>query len=364
MYKEKPTIEMMTQYFQTLPYNGIAFVFAGDDLGVSLAISTAVHRGLQIKGLVVVQDNLRLYSGELYRVQIADLAQIPFDFILVGHPDREAEFLAALSKAGVPDSKIISAYSNPDFSSWVCARETIARHRGVSYEFEDLIAYRSDGMFLEIAEQCSPYTVTSLERMYALYKSVEYVVSNDIGGAFVECGVWNGGSAMVAALTFKMLGVRDRDIFLFDTFAGMTKPDDNDTDLYGGGSKAQWETDLRDDHNEWCYGSLDTVKANMAGTQYPKERIHYVVGDVIDTLPCQQPDKISILRLDTDWYESTSHELQCLFPKVVKNGILIIDDYGHWLGAKKAVDEYFNANKQPLFFNRIDYTGRLAVKTF
>ena len=81
-----------------------------------------------------------------------------------------------------------------------------------------------------------------------------------------------------------------------------------------------------------------------------------------DTIPKNSPEKISILRLDTDWYESTKHELEYLFPRLSSGGILIIDDYGHFKGAKKAVDEYFTKNKIQYFLNRIDYTGRLIVK--
>ncbi len=83
----------------------------------------------------------------------------------------------------------------------------------------------------------------------------------------------------------------------------------------------------------------------------------------MDTIPKNVPEKISILRLDTDWYESTKHELNNLFPRLVSGGILIIDDYGHFQGSKKAVDEYFEENKISSFLFRIDYTGRLFVKS-
>jgi hypothetical protein len=69
------------------------------------------------------------------------------------------------------------------------------------------------------------------------------------------------------------------------------------------------------------------------------------------------------LRLDTDWYESTKHELVHQYPKLSVGGVLIIDDYGHWQGARQAVDEYFNDNRLPILLNRIDYTGRIAIKT-
>jgi len=74
------------------------------------------------------------------------------------------------------------------------------------------------------------------------------------------------------------------------------------------------------------------------------------------------PGKIALLRLDTDWYESTAHELKHLYPLLVPGGVIIIDDYGHWEGARKAVDEYITAEKLPLLLNRIDYTGRIGIK--
>jgi hypothetical protein len=83
---------------------------------------------------------------------------------------------------------------------------------------------------------------------------------------------------------------------------------------------------------------------------------------VEETIPQHAPEQISVLRLDTDWYSSTKHELMHLFPRLSKNGVLIIDDYGHWAGARKAVDEYFaDQTIQPLL-NRIDQTGRACIK--
>src|ERR1051325_10354963 len=85
-------------------------------------------------------------------------------------------------------------------------------------------------------------------------------------------------------------------------------------------------------------------------------------GTVEETIPAQAPERIALLRLDTDWYESTRHELVHLYPRLVPGGVLIIDDYGHWEGARKAVDEYIAQNNLRLFLNRIDYAGRLAIK--
>jgi hypothetical protein len=104
------------------------------------------------------------------------------------------------------------------------------------------------------------------------------------------------------------------------------------------------------------------VRNNVCGTGYPREKLHFVVGKVEDTIPATMPRKIALLRLDTDWYDSTKHELSHLFPLLRPQGVLIVDDYGHWQGARKAVDEYFAAHQTGILLHRIDYTGRIAVK--
>jgi len=98
----------------------------------------------------------------------------------------------------------------------------------------------------------------------------------------------------------------------------------------------------------------------MASTGYNMNRVHLHRGLVEETIPRFAPDRISILRLDTDWYESTKHDLVHLWPRLSPGGILIIDDYGHFAGARDAVDEFFAS--QPIFLFRVDYTVRMAVK--
>ena len=118
------------------------------------------------------------------------------------------------------------------------------------------------------------------------------------------------------------------------------------------------------DGGKWCYASLDDVRENMKKTGYPLDNIRCIQGRVEEKIPAFMPKGvISLLRLDTDWYESTRHEMINLYPKLAIGGALIIDDYGHWLGAKLAVDEYFAANK-PILLNRIDYTDRVGVKVW
>jgi len=213
--------------------------------------------------------------------------------------------------------------------------------------------------FLEIYERCHMYSMTSIERMYALYQAVKYIVSSKIPGDFVECGVWKGGSSMMMAATLLQCGETKRKIYLYDTFAGMSDPTEKDK-LSSTGCPA---ADIyKKDTNILAFAPLDEVKSNMLSVDYPEEKIIFVQGKVEDTIPGTVPPAISLLRLDTDWYESTYHEMNNLYPLVSENGVIIIDDYGHWTGAKEATDRYFSEHKISMLMNRIDYTGRLGIK--
>ncbi len=219
--------------------------------------------------------------------------------------------------------------------------------------------------FWDIHKLCAAYTMTSVERLYALFCAVDYILSNDIKGCFVECGVWRGGSSMLIAKMLSNRHIRDRKIYLYDTFEGMSEPTKNDMDLRGASAAAllkENENDKKD--SVWCLANLPDVQNNLRSTSFPEENLVYVKGKVEDTIPEIMPeDHIALLRLDTDWYDSTKHELTFLYPKLVENGVLIIDDYGHWEGCRKAVDEYFSDIKEWVLLNRVDYTGRVAIKT-
>lgn len=216
----------------------------------------------------------------------------------------------------------------------------------------------------EICRAVAPYTMTSPERVNALIDAVQYLVKNKIPGAMVECGVWRGGSAMAIALTLMRVGDENRDIFLYDTFSGMTAPRDVDVSIQGQTAEVIFSaTRTSEDGSDWCLSALEEVKENMYSTGYPRERLHFIKGKVEDTIPGHIPHRIALLRLDTDWYESTRHELAHLFPLLEQHGVLIIDDYGYWEGARKAVDEYISDNHIRILLNRIDHTGRIGVKT-
>lgn len=212
-----------------------------------------------------------------------------------------------------------------------------------------------------ILETVGPFTMTSPERIVALRDAVRHVCRHGIVGDIVECGVWRGGSMMAAALSLLELGER-RTLHLFDTFDGMPPPGEADRDIAGTTAAGLLAAEDRLTGDTWAFSPLADVRANLLSTGYPQERVRFVPGRVEETIPAHAPAEIAILRLDTDWYESTRHELEHLFPRLAVGGVLIIDDYGHWQGARRAVDEYLAASQARLFLARIDYTGRLAIK--
>ncbi|MEO6694907.1 MAG: TylF/MycF/NovP-related O-methyltransferase [Ignavibacteria bacterium] len=219
-----------------------------------------------------------------------------------------------------------------------------------------------DVEFKEIKEKCIAHTMTSVDSLYYTYRSVKYVIENNIPGDFIECGVWKGGNTMVVALTLMKLNSTDRKIYLYDTFEGMSAPTEKDISYKNEDAEVEWSDSMKGSINEWCYSPIDEVKNNLSSTGYPKDKLIFVKGKVEDTIPETLPENISILRLDTDWYESTYHELVNLYPLLSKNGFLIIDDYGYWKGAREAVEQYFSENKVKIFMNRLDASARAGIK--
>lgn len=219
----------------------------------------------------------------------------------------------------------------------------------------------------KIIAQCEPYTMTRPERVLAVIDAVRYCVRRGIPGDFAECGVWKGGSVLAMVLTLQDEGVQDRDIWLYDTFEGMTAPTERDVSPYGGSALDAWRKARQKNERVWEHAFGEDVfdeagvRDLLIGTGYPAERLHFVRGPVEETIPDNAAETLSLLRLDTDWYESTKHELEHLYPRLSEAGVLIIDDYGFWRGSQVAVDEYF-ADQVPVLLNRIDHTGRLVIK--
>jgi hypothetical protein len=221
-----------------------------------------------------------------------------------------------------------------------------------------------------IINQVRPYSMTNDLRIRAMLQGVDYVVRAGVPGVLAECGVWRGGSVLAMILRLQQLGVDDRDIFLFDTFEGMTQPSRHDVSDYDEPALETWNRAGSEARKPWDFFfkpeliNEHTVRQTILSSGYPASRIHLVKGPVEQTMPEQAPERLALLRLDTDWYESTRHELIHLYPRLSRGGVLIIDDYGHWEGCRKAVDEYFSGDDAaPILLNRIDYTARIAVKS-
>jgi len=217
-----------------------------------------------------------------------------------------------------------------------------------------------DEDYRAIIKAVRPYTMTGNAKLHALITATRYIHDHAVPGAIVECGVWRGGSMHAVARTLDMAGDHSRDLYLFDTFEGMPPPSGHDL-RHDGRSAAHLLAASDRTAGVWAYASLEDVQEGFAQVPYPAERIHYVQGPVEETVPAKAPEQIALLRLDTDWYASTKHELEHLYPRLVSGGVLIIDDYGYWKGARKATDEFLERTGERLLLIRID-TGRIAVK--
>jgi len=218
--------------------------------------------------------------------------------------------------------------------------------------------------FINIAKK---YSMSGSRRMYFLSQCIEYVHKKSLPGDFVECGVWKGGNIILLKNLMTNYKIKKKQIYAYDTFEGMTKPTAIDKDIRFKKEKASdlMKKNLKDynTHNIHSYYPVDKVRENIFNNCKDIKNIKLIKGDVLKTLLVNDniPNKISILRLDTDWYKSTKIELEILFPKLVKNGVLIIDDYGDYLGCKKAVDEYFKNKKFNIF--KIDSGARMLIKS-
>jgi O-methyltransferase len=227
--------------------------------------------------------------------------------------------------------------------------------------YPDLI--QSEPNFLTEVKTCLPYTLTSIPLMFSAWSAVRYLVENDLPGDIVECGVWRGGTMMLIAKALIAMNDFSRDLYLYDTFEwsweALSQSDgmvlDNGVSWLGVNSTPTAPA--------MATGvDINDVRQHLLSTGYPSERMHFVKGLVQDTIPAIAPERIALLRLDTDFYESTRHELIHLYPSLTAGGVLIIDDYGKLRGATEAVDEYFESRDERPLLNRVDTQGRVVVR--
>jgi O-methyltransferase len=200
---------------------------------------------------------------------------------------------------------------------------------------------------MDIISVCKEYSMISTERFLNNIKSVEYILDSNIPGDIVEIGVYKGGSILSMMLTCEKYE-KSRTFHLYDTFEGMTPPTNEDVDFNNQDSQKLM------DQNPFfkCICNYEEVKKNIE--KHTSIRPQYHIGDILKNT--FYPEQIALLRLDTDWYESTKFELENFYDKVSVGGIVIVDDYGHWKGCKKAVDEFLSVHPE-IKIEKIDYTG-------
>ena len=236
-------------------------------------------------------------------------------------------------------------------------------HKNSWYKRNEHLIAEISQIELDIIKSISNYSMSTPANHWAIIQSIKHISKNNIDGDFVECGVWKGGNIILFKLISDLLKL-NKNIYAFDTFEGMPEPGEKDFDLKNIDAKKTFDK-YKNKDIKWCYSTLDEVKSNIKSFNANYiETYNFVKGKVEETLNDEKnlPNKISLLRLDTDFFDSTKKELEVLFPKLVSGGVLIIDDYGHWKGAKKAVDQYFELDKNFLWLHRIDYASRLLIK--
>jgi O-methyltransferase len=247
-----------------------------------------------------------------------------------------------------------SFYTNPNASTISLPQrgmDTCKRpfsKRKLQAQFHEM----KDEVFWEIVPEVYDCTQLTMEPLWSLYEAVRHIVVKGIKGDIVECGVLFGGAAMLTARTLLSLKDTSRNIWLYDSFSGFVGEESIDDKTWYG-----------DDVKGLIPEFLAIAERNMTAVGYPRERIKFVKGDIEKTAPANNNKEIALLRLDTDTYHSTKVELQYFYPKLVPGGVLIIDDYGHAFGARRATDEYFNDPADRVLLHRVNFTNRIGLKT-
>jgi len=199
------------------------------------------------------------------------------------------------------------------------------------------------------------------DNAWSLIQIVKHTHHNKVEGDYVECGVYKGRIIILLKKLQELYKINNK-IYGYDTFEGMTEP--GKFDIYTGKNITALQTYLGylNKNQKWVEESLENVKKTLQKYFEDLSNVHLIKGDVLQTLNDKKnlPEKISILRLDTDFYESTKKELEVLYPKLQSKGVLIIDDYGYFDGSRKAVDEYFK-NKY-IFLHYVNKGVRYYIK--
>ena len=193
-------------------------------------------------------------------------------------------------------------------------------------------------------------TLLSVERLYALYRSVRHAAEQGTAGAFCECGVFRGGASCLCAAALLALGHTALEFYWYDTFCGF---------LPGVDAQSITGESLQDFPRD---DMLPQALAHFGQVGYPRERLHVTRGPVEETLPAAAPARIAVLHLDMDYPVATRHALTHLYPRLEPGGALHVDDYGHFPAVAQAVEAFFAPRKDAPLLVRVDYTGRVGVK--
>lgn len=255
--------------------------------------------------------------------------------------------------------------TNQMMAEWACHKGWRPPSQGVETEayIDASFGYDDEANIKKAVSVIKRNTMVSFERLATLWLQVQHLDKYEIVGDLVECGVWRGGSAGMMALAHLYSRPNtSRHLHLFDSWQGLPEPDrELDGALavkYSGGANRGALEPIGQ-----CVAALDEVRQLLEREiGYPAERIHYHVGWFQETLARTQVEKIALLRLDGDWYESTKICLEELYPRVAKGGIIVLDDYGYWSGCRKATDEFIEQLSEPVMLHHIDVDGRYFVK--
>jgi O-methyltransferase len=182
-----------------------------------------------------------------------------------------------------------------------------------------------------IARVAPPFTMVDLPRLRQLASLADLVHQRRIPGCIVECGTWKGGSLALIDWVMRRHGDR-RELWGFDSFAGLPPPTDRDEDVV-----------KKSFFRGWCTAAVSDVLEAFAAVGGPGEGIHLVEGWLADTLPASNTGPIALLNIDVDWYESVKLTLDVLFERVAAGGIVNVDDFGRWPGCDAAVLEFVSA---------------------
>jgi hypothetical protein len=233
-----------------------------------------------------------------------------------------------------------------------CLINFIYQDRGRMFEGDTRsfdLRQRSEGM--DWPENA--HTMIGLKRLDALHACVEDVLARGVPGDLVETGVWRGGACILMRGVLAAHGVRDRVVWAADSFQGLPPPD---------AARYPQDAGLYFAHRGELAVSLEEVQENFRRYGLLDDQVRFLKGWFRDTLPAAPIERLAVLRLDGDLYESTMDGLTHLYPKLEQGGFLIVDDYGDVPACRQAVADYRAAHGITEEIVAIDWSGALWRK--